>query len=82
MIYLILIVKQMTSFLAVLNNTEWRNDIEENFNHIAPLAFMYKNHSNSDNISQELRKFYFRNESISENNMKDLGNVSILYDKF
>nr|AJP62562.1 carboxylesterase [Oxya chinensis] len=61
--------------LTIVNSTTWRTEMQENFTHVAPLAFMYKEDQHSAYKSQKLRNFYLRNLPISEFVLEGLGNI-------
>ncbi|XP_068082436.1 esterase E4 [Anabrus simplex] len=60
---------------TVLDNDTLRTDMDDNFDQVAPLAFMYPNQKNSDNISEALREFYLQDQPLSANSLDGLGNM-------
>lgn len=63
----------------MVNNATLLNDLNTNFETIAPIAFIYERDSNrSKTISRKIRKFYFDNKTITKNEVSGLQKVSKL----
>ncbi|XP_049854057.1 esterase E4-like [Schistocerca gregaria] len=62
--------------LSVTRNATLANDMYENFELVAPIAFMYERGTNQSHyISQELKKFYLKNQPITNTSLDGLGKL-------
>lgn len=63
--------------LYVAMDEEHIQDINENFNQLAPKLFLYEREGPvSLRITQELRKFYLKNQPVTNATRKQLGQVN------
>lgn len=60
----------------VINNETLRNEMNKNFEEVAPIAFCYERNSEfSKNVSKSLREFYFNDEKIDDSQLNGLSEV-------
>lgn len=63
---------------AVMNNATLRDDINKNFDKVAPIAFIYERDTeNSKTISKSLRNFYFADAQVDNSTLSNLARVSL-----
>ncbi|GLH00363.1 Venom carboxylesterase-6 [Gryllus bimaculatus] len=60
---------------TVFNDDSLRTDMNEHWDAVAPKAFMYVTHENSDYISDQLREFYIHNGDVTAENVDPLGKL-------
>ena len=57
-------------------NTSTFDDLNQNWNRIAPISFLYERNTNrSEEISEELRQFYLKGKPVSLDNIDGLAQV-------
>ncbi|PNF14266.1 hypothetical protein B7P43_G07079 [Cryptotermes secundus] len=62
--------------LSVILNSSLAEDMDNNFDTVAPIAFFYeRNTERSHIISQELRKFYLKGQHLTNTSLSDLGEL-------
>ncbi|KAF5306937.1 hypothetical protein FQA39_LY00167 [Lamprigera yunnana] len=72
------IASEETEFAAygLLNNATWFKKMDEDFEEVAPIAFIYERGTeNSKRISREFRKFYLGDEPLSNDSLPQLGKL-------
>ncbi|KAB0794136.1 hypothetical protein PPYR_13756 [Photinus pyralis] len=60
----------------LLDNATWLREMDENFEKIAPIEFIYETDTeNSKHISRELRKFYLGDGPLTEKSLPQIGKL-------
>ncbi|PNF24245.1 Esterase FE4 [Cryptotermes secundus] len=64
------------SALPVILNSSWAEDMDKNFDTVAPIVFIYeRNTERSRMISRELRKFYLKDQPLTNASLSSLGEL-------
>lgn len=72
----------MSIFLGVLENETLTKQLNENFDKIAPIIFIYERDTNfSRSVSHAIKNFYFINKTIDYSQQKAFADVSIYFYK-
>lgn len=67
-------------FLAVINNSTLQEEINKNFEKVAPIAFIYERDTdNSKTISKSLKNFYFSEGAIDNSSLSNLVKVCKIF---
>jgi hypothetical protein len=67
----------ITVTAIIVSNTSWAEDMDKNFNYVAPIAFLYeRDTARSHMISRRLRRFYLKGQPLTNASLTGLGEVS------
>lgn len=73
----------MSIIVDVVNNKTLTNEINQDFERIAPIAFIYeRNTEQSKKVSRAIRKFYLDDKPVDKSQLENLAKVNLIFKIF